>query len=662
MARTAEAYDLLIEDPVSPLEPVGLMLARNPGRSGRPSPLQLEEVLEAEDLGVVNPPKPVPVVWDSWLGGGAVSKPMPNVANTYQKSANACTRYGVISPAGGLHEVTLSHLPKVVPKINHLVDFKGQLVILTNDNQPLLIQPGEEVPIIATTLQAGTFCEDAAVFGGNLYVCGGNTDITRYTPEGAWQQAAVGGVLARSRLARVNWTRQGIPRWRLISTHPNGSAVLYTTGDDPLNPAHWGPTLTLEAAWPAQDLVATRKHCYGIGPGGVFDITENGETPTITGETFSQNYDPSNGASGVVYDGALYICCATGTYRVSLTGEIQDVLEDVSIGHLQPAEIDAGGRPRWMGVVDGWLCQVLYIDSTQTSELWFGMRRERMGQAVPWPMIWHGSECNIVGQDVTAACVVSRGGKSRRLYFGTIDAVTGQTRLFYQTLPKYGSPVQDYLFGADVDRMDYAPTWSIVFTELTLGDPSTWKNPYRWHTLSRFLGGPNQLSISVAPRGADADYVLQGSATSDDAEVGSVEVRSKGLTVKIDGTNQETVPAVLESLRGSFVVTADETATVMLEVVFGRGVPLLNGAEDPQDADVTFGRLLELTAHPRLEATRWNGERVGVRIEQGLRRRWREDALGEDWVDGAVLVLSVLDRVMHHDVGDLHDSGWTHGD
>lgn len=650
--QTSEAYDLVFTDDAEPegYQTIGVMLARPGGRQV----MSIEELFEPTEVGSVSPPRPVPVVWDEWRGGAGLAKPVEGVRGAYTIARNACTRFGSVTPAGGLHEYAL---PSGTPGILGFAALGSDIVILTGGPSPLLLRNYGLGPVDpGTTLAAGSVCYDATMFRGALYIATGTQDLVKFDGVN-WQQGAT-AQLGRGRMATVNWTRQGSSRRRIVATNTSGTAFRYTTGDDPLNPAHWSAEVAVESAWPLQQLVAAPRHVYGIGPGGVFDLTEDGETPCITGNLWADNYDPSNGAAGILYDGGLYVATTTGTWRVRLDGQLVDVMEDVSIGHLQPGEIPVSGRPRAYAVIDGWLAQLSYTIQTATSQLWYGMRRERSGAPVPWPMIWHGSECDLVNQDVSAIHVASPPNAQRRLILATRDLQTGATRLWWHDLPKYGSPIGDYLYGQAADRMGYARDWSITFTQERLADPGSTKDPLWWDVLGRYLGGPNTLTVSAA--GRDGASVEQGTASTDDVRIGASGVRDKAITVSVAGQNSESVPAVLDALKGSWVVTVDESATIAVPVIFGRGVSLLNGAEDGQDADLTFTLLSRLTQRKSVELVRWNGERLRVRVEQGIRKRWQESPDGQGWLEGAVLVLTVLSRPMMHDLGDLHDIGLRH--
>lgn len=653
---TSQAFDLVFEDPDDPEHPIGVMLARPDRR-----PLVLQEVFEPTELGAISPPRPVPVVWNTWTGGAGVARPIEGVRGAFTIARNACTRFGrSVTPAGGLHEISLAGLSLPPGRINGFAPYGSDVVVLTDDNRPLLIREhGAGIVQQATTLLPGWRSEDATVFAGWLYIgsTAPNLDFVRFNATSGWQQLNTSGTLRRQRIATTSWTRGGVPRRRMIAMGPDGG-LMWTTGDEPFNADHWSSEVPLETPYGLQRLLAAPRHVYGIGPGGVSDLTENGETPLITGDSWVKNYDPSNGANGVLYDGDLYLAGANGVARIGLEGRLVDVSENVSLGHLQPAEIPVGGRPRALFTVDGWLCMVTHTDATVTSQLWYGMRRERTGAVTPWPFTWHGSECDLVGQDVTAACVVSPPGRPRRILFGTLDTTTGATRLWWHTLARYGSPIQDYRFGGEADRMDYARDWAITFTDEDLGDPASTKDPLWWEVLGKHLGGPNSLTIEAANR--DGAWVTQGTATMGYDRFGAHGVRDTTLSVRVTGANSETVPALLEAVKGSWVVTVEESATVAVPLVFGQGVPLLNGDEDAVDAAVTFARLVHLTRFSSVMATRWDGARVRVRVEQGIRRRWQEPDNGQGWLAGAELNITILSRPMIHDVGDLHDVGLRH--
>lgn len=650
---TPESYDLVFSNPEQPDVPIGVMLVRPPKGRG---PAILNEVLEPAELGAVSPPRPVPVIIDRWSDGAGVARRVEGVSGGYRLARNACTRFGGVTPAGGLHEVPMLGPPTTIYK---MVAYKGDVLLMTLDNNPLILRGS--VPPLAYTVHLTQNCatQDPVVFQGALYIVSGSpVSLIRYDGT-TWSEAPAAALPQFSRMAAVTWTRAGVPRRRLVATSGNGGAFYYTTGDNPFNPAHWSSAVPIESEWPIQQLVASARHVYAIGPGGVFDLTENGETPCITGETWAKNYDPSNAATGVLYDRSLYVAARFGTFAIALDGRLVDTLEDVSIGHLQPAELPTGGQLSVLGTLDGWLTQVTWNQQAAKSQLWYGIRRERSGSAAPWPITWHGSECDIPGQRVLCTCVAAPLGAPRRMYIATQDLTTGRPRLWWHDLPKYGSPLQDYWHGDAADRMGYARDWDIIQTEETLGDLGSVKDPLWWDVSGRGLGGPNRLTVSAAER--RGPFVEQGSATTDtEARFGAHGVRDTALTVKVTGANSETVPAVLDQVKGTWVVTVEESATVQVPVMYGRGVALLNGAEDLQDADLTFEALVALTKHGSIAATRWNGDLLEVRIEQGVRRRWIEDADGSGWIDGAILTLTMVAQPMRHDVGHRHDLAFRH--
>lgn len=654
-SQTQESYDLVFIDDLEPegYGRVGVMLARPPKTSGQTA--SIEQVFEPTELGQVSPPRPVPIIWDDWRAGGGVAKPVDGVSAAYAVGRNACTRFGSVTPAGALHEMDLSHLP-AHGRITRMFVTRGHVLCLTSSQYPFLILDGSGPIVLGTAdLAPGTVLGDAAILQNQVYIACEAGPMVKWDNTGVWTQADES--ITRARIASVTWTRGGVPRRRLVATNATSTAFVYTTGDDPMNPAHWSSEVPIESTWPVQELIAGPRHVYATGPGGVFDLTETGETPCITGDTWANNYHPSNGASGVLYDNRLYYGGVNGTFAISLEGVLVDAMEDVSISRLRPGDLPVGGRPSPLLVVDGWLTQFTYSAPTQTSQLWYGMRPERYGVQAPWPMLWHGSECDVVGLSVNWHCVVAPPTGPRRMYLACTDAATGASRLFWHELPKYGSPLADYAF-QQPDRMHYARDWSVTQTEEVLGDPASTKTPLWWDLVGQNLGGPNRLTVAVA--GRDGAYVTQGTATTDDVRFGAQAVADKGLSVRTTGANSEDVPSVLHAVKGSWVVTVEESATAVLPVIFGQGVDLVHGGEDTQDGDLTFALLLRMTERQSVRCIRWDGAEVRVRLEQGMRRRWQESPDGQGWLDGAIITMTTLTRPLYHDVGDLHDIGLRH--
>lgn len=444
MSRSRGKWDLVFEtdDRV-----MGFQLAE-PAARFELEPARLDEQARNSD---------VPRIIDNLDAGMGFSRRVERVPNGYAYTMPGFCRSpgGIFHPPGKLTEITLPAAGWVPGYITQAIRFNNT-IFLTTRGRSILALSGDG----ATATVAATFASQmgpsgsAAVFNNRLYVM---------TEGGLYYSDAGGGWSGphpplRGVPAVVNWRPLGVPTDVMVatSTEFGGNAVRWVPIDrDPTVDANWSAPLRVggDLQYGIHRLVAAPRRVFILRPDGIYDIDELGTRAFNIAPWIGSLPDANNGIFGMTVGNGVYYTHSQGLAFVPTTGEAQYRPEWATPGWGLPYEGPVRGAGYYGCLHDGWGLFGQWDPIADQSFVSAGRRDESAyGQA---SHVWHGAEAVVPGRTtlLQSMTLAWAGGNPQLLICST---GTGGVRAFWQSLPRFGSPLQDLLYGGGFVPADLA--------------------------------------------------------------------------------------------------------------------------------------------------------------------------------------------------------------
>jgi hypothetical protein len=654
MNRGRGKYELTLES--SDLK-LGFNLARDGGRAPvittEMNPARLDEAARNAD---------VPRVIDNLDAGMGYSRRLAAVPNGYAYTLPGYTRSpgAIFCPAGKLTEITLPPTGtgpgQWTPYAIKDSMFFGDSVFLAGlGNDMLRIEPFNPYTAQVDHQFAPPFTADSVVvFNNRLYFGGGQGLAYRDLPPGGGWSAVSTGV-ARGYLKAVTWRPLGVPTQVMIgsSLDFNGGAVRWVPiTADPMVDNNWAAPVPVGAdrRYGINRIETAPQHAFMFRPDGVYDLDELGTRAFNIAPWVAQAVDGQNGAWGMHMGNGLYYSTTQGLAFVPTTGEAQYRPEWAQPGWGLPYEGPIFGTPFAGTLHQGW--SMVGISVSGTTYVMAGRRDQAAyGQSTH---IWHGAEAILPGT-VTHMKVhmIELTAGSPRLLIAITDFLTGAPRLYWQSLTKWGSPIQEMLFGGPFEP---APLSSLFLPADPWDRPSAVKTLLELDIVAERLTTANILKLYG---GADQDALTaQGTATEGTYNAFAPLETTEGryLNVRVDAVGSP----ILRSLELRAAVGIDLREARVYRVVLGydNGLATPRGREtrDPEqklnDLRTMLGRVVTLEDEYPMR----------VRVLQVLAPERHQSSAPNragSWMMVVPIMVSILDHPFYYDRADRYDTDRT---
>lgn len=416
------------------------------------------------------------VVLDRLDGGvGAVERMVPN---TYPLAIDGCTRFSrAWTPSG---EIT--HLPAVSPysgivpgRIRSIVQFRDKLVVGAGRLIYWLDYP-YTVPVAMGVVGPTEEVEDLIEFEGCLLA--GTRDLLSGEPGllygydevlNAWisgldvTSGTIETAPRRQHLVKSYQVIDDVGAWRLtgndtpwtfrfVAVGATGPQVL----DDLLTESVW---VGDGGKYPVGDYSARITNMAGsplvmffAKEDGVYHVGPDGRAARVVDWSGSEH--PQNGEVFTFAYGGLYASHVRwGLVRVDVANlQVQWQTNACAPGANLPRVVPGSGRVTAFGLDGEWL--VASVFNGTDSYTYYGRpveiteRTAMINIQSPQALNWHGSEATFWGLRATAVKQATIGPADRPLlWVGLEPAGGGPSSLAYVSLPKHGTPLEDWLLG-----------------------------------------------------------------------------------------------------------------------------------------------------------------------------------------------------------------------
>ena len=192
------------------------------------------------------------------------------------------------------------------------------------------------------------------------------------------------------------------------------------------------------------NIAATNRIPFIIKGDGVYGIESSGVyCPNYTPD-LQVNTSSDNGSVAVYFAGKLFVGTPQGLLMVDVSDkQRQDVPTYVSPSFFLSNETPIFGLPTAYTIDNGWL--VISLWNGTDSHVCYTRPRETTQATFPNPMIWHGSECTIEGEKITAMRKIVHTNGLSFIYIGTRRTADDTWHLYRLSVPVEGDPFMDYL-------------------------------------------------------------------------------------------------------------------------------------------------------------------------------------------------------------------------
>lgn len=501
----------------------------------------------------------------------------------------------------------------------------------------------------------------ATIFNNRLYVSGAFGGLAYYDlATGVWTGPA-SPVVPRAYPVSVTWRPLGVPTQVLVALDPSAAwgarwCPIYA---DPMVGANWSAAVPIgtDRAYIATGAVAAPRHVYFTKADGVYDIDELGARSYNIAPWIGENRDGNNGLWAMHTGAGLYYGHSQGLAYVPTQGEAQN---DPLWAHPTwglPYEGPIRGVATAGALHQGWRLVGLFdnLGGTATSYVCAGLPSQAAyGNATH---VWHGAEASLPGM-VTHMKVhtpVWIGGWPM-LLICTTDLQTPPTvHVYWQSLPKIGSPIQEMLLGG---AFVPGPAASLFLPTDDWGQPAAIKTLLEIDMVTANLS--STATLQAWAKADEGDWADQGTADlgafTSFRPVSPTSGRSVSARIDCSG------PSILRSLelRSALGIELREARTY--DVVLGAddGLRTPRGAQwrDPErrlmDLRGMLGRVVTVD-----DGT---GPRMRCRVLQvlpGARRPIGAPVRAGAWTMTAELTVTVLDRPFRYDADDVFDADRT---
>lgn len=605
----------------------------------------------------------VPRMINDLDAGMGFSRRIESVENGYAFALPGYTRSpgGMFCPPGKLTEIALPAAGAWSPdQILESYIFNGDLYLISQGRHVLSVAgPAGDGPAVVAADGGATFRGfGATVFNNKLYVAGAYGGlIAKDGATGAWSAPAVGVTRAWPRT--VNWRPLGVPTDVMVAAMP------VTTGPwpvrwcpitaDPMVDANWSAPVRVgqEGTGPINDIVVAPHHAYFLRGDGVYDIDELGTRAFNITPWLEENRDFNNGTWGMHTGQGLYYGHSHGLCYIPTDGAAQYDPVWCHPGWGLPYEGPVRGVTMAGTLHNGWRLIGLYDNYARpyTSYVCAGLPDERAYGAANHT--WHGAEAVVPGQitHMKVHTTVPGGGWPRLLITTLDDTVTPVVvRAYWMSLPKFGSPIQEMLYGGGFEPADAASLFLPV---------GAWERPSAIKTLMQIdlvterLSDTDTLRVwAQADGGAWAD---QGGA--DTGTFASLHqpapVSGRALTARVDAVGHPILRSV--EFRAALGIELREARVYSIVLGEDDGLRTPRGSQwrDPE------ARLLDLQTMLGRIVTVDDGRQMRARVLQvlpGARRPIGAPSRSGAWTMTCDVTVSVLERPFRWDRGDPFDT------
>jgi hypothetical protein len=649
---------------------VPLLLA--PTDDPQKRPRTVEGTLTPADATQAFQPAGVPQEWSDFSAGGGYSFEDSRVPNGYAWAKNVWTMQpNAALPSGKLTPITFDDPPnEPYGEITRGVETETN-VYLTAGRHAIKIPQGTGTPVHLKDFVAESGFSDYRVTSVCLYLgrlqWGGyrsdsgaasylfdhtvETDAFAHNDMVAWHVGSVGGVDAGN-----NWAE-----W-LFASVANDTAIRYTNSTTPITSSNWTPADSAglpvgSQRFSIQNIVTARQSPYLIVQDGVYAVQRNGQyIPNITPHHRSMTWQ-HNGVASTLVSGRLFTNLFNAIDMVvNLDGQVNDTPFFVQPGADLPNETPVAGNC-WAMCQDGdWLVAAIYNTGRQTSYLCWGKPRSSVpGAPGIGNFIWHMSPCVIEGERVTWMKRISPFGEPR-LLIATRTVDTETTKLYWMSLPRDGSILQDLASGGPWRARTDTCTLYLSSRPASLG--VTAEQAVRHvAAVSKNCSNTSVLKVHVDPDETGRTQVGANVLASPyQAATVVADVHGRQMAPSVDFVaGSETEPPVLRALRLRFGEGVEPARVRRMKVIFAEGAQLANStAGDERDPELAWNQLLSAQGPRPAELEDQYGNAYTVAFLQGA--AWTEQEttrkVGEQsvWrIEGTVQFIELARHITYGD-------------
>lgn len=615
------------------------------------SPARLDEIARHAD---------VPRVIDNLDAGMGFSRRVESVSNGYGYCLPGYTRApgGILCPAGKVTEIPMpTPGPSWAPAgILESTRFRGDIHLLTQGRHQLAMAGGTGNPGTVADGGAGFVGRGMAIFNNRLYVGGDTGLMYRDGSTGVWASPTT--AVARAQLRVATWRPLGVPTQVLVGVAGASTIRWCPITADPLDDAKWSAPVSVgpDQQFAINQLVAAPRHVYMARADGVYDMDELGSRAFNIAPWLEEGRDINNGLWAMHVGQNLYYGHVNGVAVIPTSGEAQYEPAWATPGWGLPYEGPVGGHPTAGTLHDGWRLVGLTGGITQSeSYVVAGLPSDQAYGAATH--VWHGAEAIVPGRmtHMKVHQTQTFGGWPSLLMATSDGGSPPVVRLFSQSLPKFGTPVQELLLNTPFVPADAA---SLVLPADPWDRPSSVKTLLQFELLTERLTTANIVKLYA---GADeGGYTEQGATVEGTYSAFAPLELTEGRYIKtrVDLLGSPILRSV--ELRAAVGIDLREARVYKLIIGYDNALKTPRGREtrDPEqrmmDLKTMVGRVVMLEDEVTMR----------VRVLQVMapeRRQVARGARAGAWALVVPLTVSILDHSFRYDGAGRYDTDSTWG-
>ena len=446
------------------------------------------------------------------------------------------------------------------------------------------------------------------------------------------------------------------------------------------------------------NIVGSNRVPFVIKTDGVRGIESSGiYCPNYT-PNWADNISSYNGISAKFFAGKIFAGTGQGLEMIDVSNRQRiDIPTLVSPSYYFANETPIYGVPTAMTTDNGWLVVALWNGTD--SHICYTRPRETTLATTQNPMIWHGSECTILGERITMLLKSSVSGRPM-MYIGTYNSTDNSMHFYMLSLPTEGDPYTDYLNG---DGHEFSRSCKLYLPFQDGGDPNAKKVIRRFDVQADGLTVPvidadgevtETLAAAEVTFYANADAgsriffesdvdgpVYPGDDNSEWVYQGTVAASPRGSMIPASGTTSgNQIGIVLEGTLlnigtdlahtyAPFAVRSTKIRTdIMVDQLEERSYDIQIGqmkatksGYDLGDAAEKFLAITALQDEDAVYMITELRERVLARVEPGLSYKYVSEREGQDYSIVMSIRVTFLGEQFYFDAGHAFDSIYAWG-